>query len=40
MKKIAKHLTDHTDLAEAIRRQDSAKSMAIVQKALFGHLVK
>jgi xylose isomerase len=40
MKKIAKYLTDHTDLAEAIHRQDSAKSMAIVQKALFGHLVK
>lgn len=40
MKKIAHQLTNHKDLADAIRRQDSAKSMAIVQKALFGHLVK
>ncbi|MEI6573481.1 MAG: TIM barrel protein [Alphaproteobacteria bacterium] len=39
MKKIANRLADHPELAEAIRRQDSAKSMAIVQKALFGHLV-
>jgi len=38
MKKIANRLADHPELAEAIRRQDSAKSMAIVQKALFGHL--
>ena len=38
MKKIANRLADHTELADAIRRQDSAKSMAIVQKALFGHL--
>jgi len=38
MKKIAHRLANHSELADAIRRQDSAKSMAIVQKALFGHL--
>jgi len=36
MKDIANLLVDHSGLADAIRRQDSAKSTAIVQSALFG----
>lgn len=36
MRDIANLLVDHSGLADAIRRQDSAKSTAIVQAALFG----
>lgn len=36
MQDIANQLVDHSELADAIRRQDSAKSTAIVQAALFG----
>ncbi len=38
MQDIANRLVDHTGLADAIRWQDSAKSTAIVQAALFGKL--
>lgn len=38
MKKIAATLINHPDLTKAIAAQDSATSMAIVQRALFGTL--